>query len=159
MSTDMKEYVQERLWRGWPSKESMNFRRKISNLKNRDKRCFLKNEQKHPSHKIITEVLISVSLKSRGRGEIDTENIFEKNNVPKLVKHMKSQIQETQWITNRIDAKKSKHRCWNSNCWKPKKKRKRKTFLKAASENHLSYQRTMIGITAEFTSGTTEDGR
>lgn len=62
----------------------MNFRRKISNLKNRDKRCFLKNEQKHPSHKIITEVLISVSLKSRGRGEIDTENIFEKNNVPKF---------------------------------------------------------------------------
>ena len=64
----------------------MNFRRKISNLKNRDKRCFLKNEQKHTSHKIITEVLISVSLKSRGRGEIDTENIFEKDNVPKFPK-------------------------------------------------------------------------
>ena len=39
-----------------------------------------------------------------------------------------------------------------------KKNRKRKTFSKAASENHLTYQRTMIGITAEFT-GATEDRR
>lgn len=39
-----------------------------------------------------------------------------------------------------------------------KKNRKRKKFSKAASENHLTYQRTMIGITAELT-GTTEDRR
>lgn len=64
----------------------MNFRGNICNLRNRYKRCFLKNEQKHTNHKIIPEGLISVSLKSRGRGETDTENILEKNNVPKFPK-------------------------------------------------------------------------
>lgn len=61
----------------------MNFRRKISNLKKRDKRCFLKNEQKHPSHKIITEVLICVIEVQRKRRD-RYKNIFEKNNVPKF---------------------------------------------------------------------------
>lgn len=56
----------------------MNFRINISNPKNREKMCFLKNEQDHTSHRIITEGFKSVSLESRGREEIGMGNI-EKN--------------------------------------------------------------------------------
>lgn len=71
------------------------------------------------------------------------------------MKDINLQIREAQRTPNRINSKETTHGHIKIKLLKAKKKGKK--ILKAASENCLTYQRTMIGMTAEFPPQKPED--